>query len=125
MTDTVPWIHPGDGPVDKARWIARQYRHELNRLDPDLCRHLDEASRRLGQTWITPELVRFDDDDWITIAEAAELVFRTPRAVRYWTTSTPPKLDSITDNKGVKRVRVKDLIDLERDLRERRAGRPT
>lgn len=125
MTDVVPWPVPGDTALDKARTIAREYRTALRRTNPEMCDQLDDAARRLGQAWITPELVRFDDDDWITIAEAAELVSRTPRAVRYWTTSDPPKLDSITDNHGVKRVLVKDLIDLERDMRQRRAVRPT
>lgn len=117
---TVPWPFPGDNEVDKARRVARDYRSALERVAPELCQQLDEAARRLGQRWVTPELIRFELDDYITLAEAAELVYRTTRAVRYWVAGDNPKLASIVDRRGVRRVRVRDLIDLERDMRTRR-----
>lgn len=120
---TVPWPFPGDTELDKARRIARDYRAELHRLAPELCARLDDACRRLGQPWITPQRVQFDMDDWITLAQAAELVGRTPRAVRYWTAGDPPKLPSTVDAHGVRRVQVRALVDLERDMRARRATR--
>jgi hypothetical protein len=63
-------------------------------------------------------------DDCITIAQAAELVRRTPRAVRYWTAGEDPRLPSVVDSQSMRRVRVAELVDLERDMRGRRADRP-
>jgi len=69
--------------------------------------------------------LRHELTDWITIAEAAEFVRRTARAMRYWTAGIPPKVPAIVDAHGVRRVLVRDLIDHDRDLRQRRAARPT
>lgn len=125
MTETVPWPWPGDTELEKRERVARDYRNELNRIAPDVCARMDAAAHRLGQHWITPAPITYDLGDWITIKEAATMVGRTPRAVRYWTAGEHPRLTTITDDDGIKRVRVRDLIDLEADLRRRRANRAT
>lgn len=125
MSNVLPWPWPGDTELEKRERIAREYRDELHRVAPNRCALLDAAARRLGQRWITPQPMPYAMTDWITIAEAADLVGRTSRTVRYWAAGEHPKLPTITDDKGIKRVLVQDLVDLEADLRQRRAERAT
>lgn len=108
-TDTVPWPFPGDNELDKARRIARDYRGALQRLAPDLCARMDE-----GSASARPEV------DHAPPKPPSSLTARHgPCGTRI--VGDCPKLLSVTDAKGVRRVRMGDLIDLERDMRTRRA----
>lgn len=122
----VPWPFPGDSALDKARHIARDYRNELHRIAPEHCERMDEQARRLGQGWVAPELVAFDLNDWVTVRQAADYLSVSESTIRKWIrppNQEPPKLAVIVGADGVQRVRVGQLVEIQRDQRERRARR--
>jgi hypothetical protein len=119
----VPWPFPGDSELDKARRIARDYRNELHRIAPEHCARMDEQARRLGQGWVTPQLATIDLDDWITVREAAEYLSLSESAIRKMINRSSAKLNAIVGDDGIQRVRVAQLVDIQREQRERRAGR--
>lgn len=119
----VPWPFPGDSELDKRSRIARDYRNELHRFAPEHCERMDKAARDLGQGWVAPELVRFDLNDWITVRQAADYLIVSESTIRKWIKQEPPKLDVIVGADGVQRVRVGQLMEVQRDQRERRARR--
>lgn len=121
--DIVPWPFPGDSELDKARHIARDYRAELARIAPELCGRLDAAACRLGQHWVTPQLAVVDTNTTVTIAEAADYLAVSESAIRKWINRPPKKLDAFTGDDGLQRVSVSQLIDIQREQRERRARR--
>lgn len=79
MTDPWPW--PEDLPVDRARRIA----NSLLALLPDgeAARHIVTA-RRLGESWLGANLLRFEITDVVTTAQAAELVHVGASTIRKW-----------------------------------------
>lgn len=79
MTDPWPW--PEDLPVDRARRIANSLLALLP--DDEAARHVATA-RRLGETWLGANLLRFDVTDVVTTAEAAELVHVGASTIRKW-----------------------------------------
>ena len=81
MSGEDPWPWPQDLPVDRARRIA----NSLLALLPadEAARHVVTA-RRLGESWLGTQLLRFDASDVISTAEAAELVHVGPSTIRKW-----------------------------------------
>jgi len=67
------WPYPGDGPAARARRVAQAYRSALEQAAPALCYTLDGQMRALGQTWIVPERMMFDPDEWLSPSQAADL----------------------------------------------------
>ena len=76
-----PWPWPEDLPVDRARRIA----NSLLALLPadEAARHVATA-RRLGETWLGINLLRFEVTDVISTSEAAELVHVGASTIRKW-----------------------------------------
>lgn len=58
------------------------YRARLELIDPDACRHLDEALTGWGETWVAPRVVTFDLEDWLTPSQAADLVSSSAANIR-------------------------------------------
>jgi hypothetical protein len=125
MTDTVPWPFPGDTELDKARRIAQDYRRELARLDPDLCRQLDDAARRLGQPWIAPIRADLDLDTKLHPARLAEHLAGqvTANQISQW--GTRRRIPRHTDRDGRTVYRVGDVLDELARQRRARAERQT
>ena len=78
------WPFPGDLPVDRARLVALQYRELLWRLDPLACAAVDEAAVLAGENWVLREWAIEDEDDFVSVSRAAELVGRSTRWVYNW-----------------------------------------
>lgn len=55
----------------KARRIAASYRAVLEDVGPDACHELDRQMIELGQDWIVPTVVTWDDDDWLSAEQVA------------------------------------------------------
>lgn len=81
---TQPWPFSGDAPLARARRIARAYRELAAAADLSRCAELDELCSAWGETWVAPRVVRYDLDDWLTPAEAADAAAVSVAAVRQW-----------------------------------------
>lgn len=78
------WPYPGDSPVARARRVAHAYRARLHLADPQQCADLDATMRGWGQTWAVPTVVTYDLDDWLSVAQAAEVGAVSPAMLRVW-----------------------------------------
>lgn len=78
------WPYPGDGPVARARRVAHAYRERLLAVNPDECARLDAAMAQWGQRWAMPRVVTVDVDDWLPLADAADLAMVAPATLRQW-----------------------------------------
>jgi hypothetical protein len=79
-----PWPWGVETELQKARRVAVAYRQHLRAANPTICDALDATLLDLGQVWIVPRPVVWDDTDAITTGEAAELVGKTPADIRRW-----------------------------------------
>jgi hypothetical protein len=121
----VPWPWPGDTDLDKARRVARDYRRELLRRDPELCHRMDAAARRLGQHWIAPERANLDLEVRLTAADMARHLHGEPSAelIRQWGART--HIPRYTNADGDTVYRLGDILDHLADQRRARADRST
>ena len=78
------WPFAGDLPVDRARQVALQYRHALSAVDPDTCGVIDAAAMLAGEGWVVTEWSVEQEDDYVSVGRAAELVGRSTRWVYLW-----------------------------------------
>lgn len=79
-----PWPFPADTVLDRARSIARSYRHALRTADPDLCTALDNAACKYGETWLLEKPITKPEDELHSAEEVAEIVGVKPNTVRVW-----------------------------------------
>lgn len=68
------WPYPGDSPNARARRVAHAYRATLETYAPLACQQLDNRMRDLGQHWVTPDHITIDPDQWLSPAQAADLM---------------------------------------------------
>jgi hypothetical protein len=78
----MPWPFPGDAPVVRARKVAWAYRQIAEVADPQATHALDRRMVGFGQHWVVPREVVYEDDEWITAAQAAELACVDPAHLR-------------------------------------------
>lgn len=79
------WPLPGRWrAVDRAREIAREYRAALEQEAPDRCARVDEFAAKTSETWVLPRAARFNDDEFVSPADAAEEVGCSVRSVYNW-----------------------------------------
>ena len=104
------WHRPGTRPVDRAREVARTCWEALNAVDPAAARAIGLAAQAAGEGWLVPQFARHQPDDYVTVAEAAELVGRSVRWAYHWV-ATDRDRRSITDSDGHLRVRVGTLLE--------------
>lgn len=104
------WPIPGVRPLGRARELAKSYRAALAVADPETCRLLDARSHQVGEHWIAPQAHAYQDADWITVLEAAELVHRSPRWVYDWLAEKREER-SHACNDGLIRVQVAAVLD--------------
>ena len=77
--------------VDQAQDVARSYRKALqdvafgrsNNPGADLY-ILDERWKNAGVTWLEPAIIPEDPDEWVSAADAAQYVGRTPKDIYNW-----------------------------------------
>ncbi len=115
------WPWPGDTPLDRARRAALSYRQALLERYPDAAMELDDQFTGWGEHWVSPAIEHIDLESWVTIDVAASHVGLTAKAVYQWVYNGDLPAKKCND----KRVRVKlmDVLDVNRDLRQRRALR--
>ncbi|HEY3482628.1 MAG TPA: hypothetical protein VGL02_27395 [Streptomyces sp.] len=117
------WPNPGDTPLDRARAIARDLHRRLARHDPAEAAHYAQALADLGETWLTPQPVLYNDHDWITLDDAATYTNGTRDMIYKWTIRYPNQLPTRKDDRGRILVRVGAVLDMQREQRQRRAER--
>jgi hypothetical protein len=75
------WPFPGDSPLIRARKCLWAYRAVVIELKPELAADLDDRLARMwGERWITGT-VAYSPEDWVTSAEAGEILGMSPAAV--------------------------------------------
>ena len=79
MTDPWPW--PGDTPCERARRVANSLLALLP--EPDRAAAILQA-RAVGETWLGPDLLRWDVNDLVTTNQAAEILHVNPSTIRKW-----------------------------------------
>ena len=113
------WPNKGDLPVDRARQVCSEYRRALELVDPATCQIIDTAAIAAGEAWVAPRLAINDEDDLVSVPDAADIVGRSARWVYGWISEDHSRARS----NDPLRVRVGDVIDAvayERDWRARR-----
>lgn len=78
------WPYPGDSPLARARRVARAYREHLHQVDPLRCNEVDEQMAGWGQGWIAPRVLRYELDDWLSLADAADVAAVERGCLRQW-----------------------------------------
>lgn len=78
------WPFPGDSPLVRARKVALAYRAALAVTDPEACVRLDTLLGGYGETWAVPRVQRYELDDWLDVADAADLASVDPAQLRVW-----------------------------------------
>lgn len=86
-----PWPWGNETALVKARRIAAAYREHLRAANPSVCAALDAALAELGQTWMIPQNITWDDTDAVTTAQAADLVGRPESVIRRWAATPDPE----------------------------------
>ncbi len=66
---------------DILRWVADKYRQELNRVDPEACRHVDVMMVHAGQSWVCDDSI-VDVDELLTIRQLAARFGVQPYVIR-------------------------------------------
>lgn len=79
MTD---WPYPGDGPTARARRVAHAYRALAERHIPRECGQLDAQMIDMGQRWVVPAVITFEPGEWLSAAQAADLMCVELAAIR-------------------------------------------
>lgn len=117
MSDPWPW--PTDSVLERARRVAGFYRHALQDVDPQVCAALDRDASRLGQGWVVPSPSRFEPDDLLTTAEAAQEFHVSAATIRKWVHLGLTR----TRTESGSRYRLRDLHEFDAARRKRRGGR--
>ncbi|MFC5992931.1 helix-turn-helix domain-containing protein [Pseudonocardia hispaniensis] len=78
------WPFPGDLPVDRARQVARTFRDALHQVDPDAAAAIEQAAVAVGETWLRPAVALAADEDFVSVADAADIVGCSVRLVYKW-----------------------------------------
>lgn len=111
------WPYPGDSPLARARRLTHAYRAALANADPDGCHDLDHRAREWGETWITPGVVLYDLDDWLTPTEAADIACVRPAQLREWRRRSRITGRQRTD--GTWEYQARDILTLMAEVRRR------
>ncbi len=114
------WPYPGDGPIARARRVAHAYRAALLEADPNACDELDTRMRVFGQTWAVPRVITHEPDEWLPVADAADVAAVDVPTLRQW------RRRGLLEGRridGVWHYRPDEIIALSADPRVRRARR--
>lgn len=86
------WPWPVDTELDRARKVARMYRHHLHTANPGACAVLDETVRGFGQgEWLIEKEQIVEPDQELTTAQAAALVRVPVERIRKWACADHPE----------------------------------
>lgn len=76
-----PWPWPGDTQLQRARLIANSLLHYLS---PEDQADMVARAHALGQTWLGPTEITFDNEDVVPTSTAARIVHVTAKTIRSW-----------------------------------------
>jgi hypothetical protein len=120
-SNPLAWPWPADTPLDRARRVAQSYRDALRRSDPDAAHALDTWAADHGQGWVRPQAWDYDENELLTLYEAAERASVRLRTIYQWHQRGLVYVDTVDG----RRVRVGDLVRFIRDRRRSRLGDTT
>lgn len=78
------WPYPGDAPIARARRVAHAYRAALYLANAQACAELDELMGQWEQGWVVPRVLTYQPDDWLTVADAADVAGVGKAMLRIW-----------------------------------------
>lgn len=111
------WPFPGDPPLVRARKLLHSCRALLHAANPALGQQFDEMALSFGETWAVPRVLTVCDDDWLTPAQAADLLCVSTARIRGLRLAG--RLPGVRGRDGW-RYRVADLRALQTQTRRRR-----
>jgi len=110
------WPWPADTPLDRARRVAQSYRAAAAIVDPETIAALDAWAVDHGQGWVVGHQDTYDEDELLTVSEAADWAHVQVRTVYMWHRRGLPYTDTVD---GI-RVRKGDLVTWLTDRRQAR-----
>jgi hypothetical protein len=91
LWDVKTWPYPGDDREDKAKRIAHSYRQLVFDISQGRCddpagelHRLDRHWAQYGHYWACPGLIPVEADEWLTAAELAHLIDKSPVDIYRW-----------------------------------------
>lgn len=122
-----PWPWPGDDREDKAKRIALSYRQLVfditqNRVDdPAGALHrLDQHWAEHGHYWPRPGAMPVEDDEWMTAAELAHYLDKSPADIYRW--ARRAKIQQRTGADGAPEYSLSSAQQYLLERRQKRAG---
>lgn len=79
--------------------MAASYRAVLEDIDPDACHELDRQMIEMGINWISPQVVVYSDDDWLSAEQVADYAGVSLATVYSWRQRGLP---SVPTNEGIR-----------------------
>jgi hypothetical protein len=116
---TWPW--PADTPLDRSRRVAQSYRAALELVDADAARAIDAWAADHGQGWVVGATWDYDENELLTLREAADRANVQPRTIYQWHRRGLPYVGTVD---GL-RVKAGDLVRWVRERRQARVGNTT
>ncbi len=121
-----PWPWPGDSREDRARRIALSYRQLVLDIAQGRCNdpagylhRLDRHWAEHGEFWPCPGPLPVVDD-WLTAADLAHLIHRSPRDIYRWARRGAIRQRTSAD--GSPEYSLSSAIAYQQRQRQRRAG---
>lgn len=122
LEDVSRWHVPGATSAERARDVARTCWKALRSVDPDAADRIAWAATQAGETWLTPQVARYQDDDFVSPADAAELIGKSARTVYEWVARGWLPHIIVHDGRSDRiRVRVGTVLDVAANRRRSKA----
>lgn len=115
------WPWPADTPLDRSRRVAQSYRAVAATVDPDAVAALDAWAADHGQGWVVGQAWDFDENELLTLHEAADRANVQLRTIYAWHQRGLPYTRTVD---GL-RIRAGDLVAWQRERRLARLGNIT
>lgn len=126
--NTKPWPWPGDSREDRAKRVALSYRQLVfditqGRIEDaagELYR-LDQEWAGYGVHWPIPGTQPVDPEEWLTAADLAHLIDRTPADVYRW--ARRGNIQQRAGADGSPEYSIESALTYQRQQRQRRQSR--
>ncbi|RFZ41385.1 hypothetical protein DAVIS_02654 [Mycobacterium marinum] len=120
-----PWPWPGDSREDKAKRVALSYRQLAFDIAQGRCddpagdlHRLDQRWSSYGVYWPVPNSIPVDLEEWLSAAELAHYVDRTPADIYRW--ARRGAIEQRTSADGAPEYLLRSALEYQRCQRERR-----
>lgn len=125
--DIKPWPWPGDNREDKAKRIALSYRELVFDITQGRCddpagdlHRLDRHWAEYGHYWPNPGMMPADTDEWLTAADLAHLIDKSPVDIYRW--ARRDKIHQRVSPDGSPEYSLPSARAYQQEQRDRRAG---